>query len=262
MEKAAILIPIIVVFLAAALFPLVSHLTASKKTTDLHVVSFVVKDSGFEVTLHNTGDQRSIITQVILTVRRFEDLPFCNSQGAVPLTGNYGVVIPINPAPGEVIRVPISQQAGPDQADRFEVRLQISRNAETEDAFLYQFDIAFLHDTDAQALEAGKIVLLSAGNALFWTKSYAAEGSAAFSWLGSLASKVINCMKSNTTRVRESLSWQGQHSQLLYQLAQTLPGSRGSNTDLVRPSQPSANPGPTNIPPYSFLGHLRASCRR
>src|SRR3954452_20226374 len=74
-----------------------------------------------EVRLHNTGTRRAVLTSAVFTVRRRSVFEPCGSGAGLLVSTRYDVTLPDRA--GASVEVPIDQQLGPDEADRFSFRL-------------------------------------------------------------------------------------------------------------------------------------------
>ncbi len=101
-----------------------------------------------DFTLRNVGGQLAVITAARLTVQQFAKLPHCESQGGLPSTGTYHANMPMDPAPGTHIDIPVSQQLGPDTADRFGIALRLPPDPAVT-LFAYRVRIDLLYDNAA-----------------------------------------------------------------------------------------------------------------
>jgi hypothetical protein len=91
-----------------------------KAPAELTLVDMLVRDidvtprhAQLEIVLHNTGDQLVVIDQARIRIRHVYRLLRCATQGDLPLSNTYGVLLPIDAKPNEVIGTPLHQQVGP-----------------------------------------------------------------------------------------------------------------------------------------------------
>jgi hypothetical protein len=157
--------------------------TAGKGPSDLTLVGMTVRDihrgSGshgrLEIALHNTGDRLVVIDQARFEIRRIYRLPRCTTQGDLPLTNVYGIVLPIGAKPGDVVKAPLHQQVAADEADRFAISLSTKRPADGPAAvYLFEFDLALVNDGPQSPLVLGTVLAslpeMAASGEYFWTK--------------------------------------------------------------------------------------------
>jgi hypothetical protein len=76
-----------------------------------------------DVTVHNLGRRRAVLTGVRMTMRDFLYLPDCYTAGTVEPSRPYPVTLPDNPPSGAVMTIPLHEEVGADQVDRFTVGL-------------------------------------------------------------------------------------------------------------------------------------------
>jgi hypothetical protein len=116
------------------------------------------------VRLHNTGGRRSVLTSALFTVKRFVRIVPCGLGGGLTASARYDLVLPSSPRAGQVIEVPINQQLGADEADRFVFRVGSSKAADDIGLILvYELGIGVRHDGASQPLDVGTAVVALAG---------------------------------------------------------------------------------------------------
>jgi hypothetical protein len=209
---------------------------------NLKVVDLVVlngtdweRSPEIQVTLHNTGTQRSIIKRALFRIQSLAALPVCHTAGELLVSNRYDVALPTTLPKDEVpVEKPVSQQLGPDEADRFAFTLSVPQSVETHTVYLYQLQIDFLHDTDSTPLNAGNVLLALPGapgrhGLEFWGKGAASNGKvtrasfdAAYSHLGADQATVRSCLDSNTAELRWMLTLEGARSEELANLPDQL----------------------------------------
>jgi hypothetical protein len=123
-----------------------------------------------EILLHNTGDQRAVISRANIEIRRVGLLRQCFSQGDLPLSTTYAATLPANAAPRYVVQAPLHEQLGADEADRFAVKLGVRADPASSSysirgvpslAGLYLFEIAIslVSDEGGQPLGVGRALV-------------------------------------------------------------------------------------------------------
>jgi len=139
----------------------------SKEPADLRPVALIAHDLGYderrsrlEIEVHNTGGRLVVIDQAEVTVRRVFELERCAAQGDLPLSNVYGTALPADAKPGEAITIPLHQQVGPDEADRFALALSVDREAaRSATLFLYEIEVALRNDGGRPVLSLGKALI-------------------------------------------------------------------------------------------------------
>lgn len=77
-----------------------------------------------DVTVHNLGNRLAVLTGIRLKILDFAYIRDCYTQGEVDASKPYPVSLPDNPSEGTVLTVPLHEEVGHDQVDRFVVRLR------------------------------------------------------------------------------------------------------------------------------------------
>jgi hypothetical protein len=225
--------------------PSSSRTAVTDKSVDggnLKVVDLVVlngtdweRSPEIQITLHNTGAQRSIIKRALFKIQSLAALPVCHTDGELLVSKKYDVALPTTlPKDEAPVEKLVSQQLGPDEADRFAFTFSVPQGVETYTGYLYQLQIDFLHDTDSTPLKAGNVVLALPGapgrhGLEFWGKGQASNGKvtrasfdAAYSYLGADQASVRSCLDSNTANLRRMLALDGVRSEELANLPDQL----------------------------------------
>jgi hypothetical protein len=210
---------------------------ASLKVIDIVILNGTdwERSPQIQVTLHNTGSQRSIIKRALFRIQSLAALPVCLTAGELLISKKYDVTLPVTPPKDEApVEKPVSQQLGPDEADRFAFSLSAPQSIETPTVYLYQLQVEFLHDTETTPLTAGNVVVALPGapgrhGLEFWGKGEPANGKvtrssfdAAYSHLGAYQETVRSCLDSNTSELRRMLALDGERSKELTNLPKQL----------------------------------------
>jgi hypothetical protein len=180
-----------------------------------------------EITVHNRGTSRSVITRVAVTVEDAAVVSRCAAQGeSVPVSATYDVVLPPHPAPGDVFRVPVSQQQAADEADRFALRFGTSERATPTAVHLYRLRFDLEADGSKTRIPAGTAVVtlplsFREGDGYFWSEIYDSGEVEIGSAPG--MDEVLTCMRTNSKAIQGVL---GSDAELSPDLAKAKPTLR------------------------------------
>jgi hypothetical protein len=116
-----------------------------------------------EIRLHNAGTRRTVLTSARFAVRRFAVIPGCGRGSGLELSASYDVTLPDRA--GAAVEVPIDQQLGPDEADRFAFRLTAAHRDDRHAAqdLFYELDVSVRHDNDPEPLKVDRVVVALPG---------------------------------------------------------------------------------------------------
>lgn len=171
---------------------------------------------GLEVLLHNAGGQRSVVSGARIEILRVDPLPLCFSQGDLQLSGHYDAQLSTDAEPGDVVEVPLHQQLGSDEADRFEIALGLSGEEESSssDLYLFELDVSLEHDGAQPPVGLGRALvslpMLPPPGAYYWArdtgsslKRYMISGNASVqeTW-----GPPMSCWLANTETLRRVLA--------------------------------------------------------
>jgi hypothetical protein len=127
---------------------------------DLVARNQVPEDQGLELLVRNSGGGRSVISRARLKIRRVYAFHLCFAQGNLSLSERYGVELSTRAKAGEIVEVPLHQQVGPDQADRFRINLE-ARPKEISGLvwtlYLFEIAVALNHDGQKAPLRMGTV---------------------------------------------------------------------------------------------------------
>ena len=76
-----------------------------------------------DITVHNLGNRLAVLTGLRIKILDFAYMRDCYTQGEIDASKPYPLSLPDNPAAGTVMTVPLHEEVGHDQVDRFVVRL-------------------------------------------------------------------------------------------------------------------------------------------
>ncbi|MGE5280939.1 MAG: hypothetical protein ACM3N0_01205 [Chloroflexota bacterium] len=151
------------------------------------LVDTVVKDnvgsypshSRLEVILHNTGGRLAVVNRAQVTILKVQALPLCFTQGDLPVSNTYGVLLSASAQPGDVVTIPLHQQLRADEADRFGISLGVESGdgKSLQGVYLFEIEVSLQSDEPEGSLNVGR-VLVALPDALIAPVYYLAEGSA------------------------------------------------------------------------------------
>jgi hypothetical protein len=133
-----------------------------------------------DIKLLNSGTRLAAINSVRLVIQQAAVLTMCAGQAGFPSTGSYPAALPIDPTPGRVVTIPVSQLVPADGADRFDLLLRSGRLAGSPgNIYLYRFHLYLTYNADNTILDAGEIIMsypsAPAEGQYFWSKHWAAN---------------------------------------------------------------------------------------
>ncbi len=216
-----------------------SRVESAPRASHLEPVSMTVREihkpyqrhARLEVTFHNTGGQLVVVSEARVRIRRVYELRPCFPQGDLPLSNTYGVLLPIDARPGALVRVPLHQQIGADEADRFGILFGARANGkrEVEGTYLFELDIALVTDGPRSPMSLGQALvslpeLPYPGN-YYWgdkTAEFIAVTYPHIQGKRSFRRHSMPCWKRNTTTLRNALSGPAVRSPELGAISETL----------------------------------------
>jgi hypothetical protein len=203
---------------------------SSADTPDLRVLDLVLRDplrSGgtvggepeftlpsAEFTVHNPGTHRAVITRVIMKIEDSAVIEQCAAEGMpVAVSAEYDVLMPLRPADGAELQVPVSQHQASDEADRFTLRFGSPEPLSPTTVHLYRIRFELALGRDGARLDAGTAVVATPftpvdGAGYFWSADHD-SGRVVFGPDFTGREEVIACMKSNSGAMTSLLSGAG-----------------------------------------------------
>lgn len=169
-----------------------------------------------DIKLLNTGKGLAIINDAKLVIQKFATLPLCNSEGSFTSTGTYAANMPIDPRPGQVVDIPVSQLVEAGGADRFDVQLSTPalRHGMRYSLYIYQVHLYLEYNLETRPIDLGEALidlpLPPVAGEFYWTKFYAEHPE--FMRNAVYAPDIPNYMKcatKNSQTLHFVLSWPG-----------------------------------------------------
>jgi hypothetical protein len=114
-----------------------------------------------DIKLLNIGNGVVAVNDARLIIQKSVVLPQCASQGAFESTGTYSSNMPINPKPGQVVDVPISQIVPPNGTDRFDLLLHappVTVGVELN-AYIYRVHLFLTYNIHTKPLDVGEVLV-------------------------------------------------------------------------------------------------------
>lgn len=178
-----------------------------------------------DIKLLNSGSRRSVIKRALVSIRKFSLIEVCFSQGGgLDVSATYGLTMPVHPTPGQEMEVPLSQEIGPDEADRFKLDLrlpkaamQVGRNLDGGRLFVYHIGVDLVRDRESKKVNAGEAVIALPGpisayrQEFFLTKEFTRHPNRYDSYhpTPQEMSKIRQCLASNNAILRDFMAVNG-----------------------------------------------------
>jgi hypothetical protein len=232
--------PLLIALVSGIAIPVINDALKKDPAPNLRVIDLVVRNGSdyqekpsVEITLHNRGNQRSIVKRVLFRIVDFAHLPTCATAGELQASKQYEVLLPTQPKKDEVVQGNISQQLAGDEADRFVFRFDLPAEYienEGEDLHnIYLLDITLVHDDDA-FLHVGRSIV-SAPAAPYPEATWLHDPREA-AVIANYDPRVISCYESNIASLKRILALEGERSVMLKQVGAvvgvTAPSGSGS----------------------------------
>jgi len=165
-----------------------------------------------DIKLLNTGTGVAVINDARLVIQKYAMLPLCESQGFLGSSHTYNGNLPLNPKPGQVVDVPLSEEIQPNNADRFDLALSAPLpHGGVSDIYLYRVHLYLTYNINVRPLDVGEVLIdlpqtPDAGE-YYWDKYYSAHPQAI---LGAVYGPAIpaykRCAMNNSRALHSMLS--------------------------------------------------------
>jgi type II secretory pathway pseudopilin PulG len=265
-QMSILVVPLIIAVLSGLVIPRVnSLLTRDGKASKLEVVDLLVRNQvaqyrktragwvqtrdsvpSVEITLHNTGSQRSIITRARFTIQHFVPISSCVvPTSKLDVSSTYDIELPTKSSVSQTIEVPVSQQLAEDEADKIAFRfgspISPGHSDGLQEASIYQLGVSLVHDNKKDPIDAGIVIISVPGlPEALWTVASDPN----------LTTYCKQRLQSNTAAVQAMLALPGERSSELANLFSfTHQGERGP-----RPP-PAPSPTTTRVTPSTAKTH-------
>ena len=202
---------------------------SSPATSGVRAIDLVVRDSqrsgkyasqgedewtqpSAEITVHNRGTRRSVINRVIMTVEDSLTIEQCEAEGGpIAVSATYDVLLPLKPHDGAVLQVPVSQQQGADEADRFAIRFGTPQPERRTTIHIYQVRFQLIADGGEAKLPVGTAIIAVPhapleGDGYFWSEAYERNSTPFGDYPEEDRHRIITCMRRNSADLSRFLS--------------------------------------------------------
>jgi len=193
------------------------------------IVDLVVENAGtaavLDISVQNKGTARVVLRRAVVKVERFTTIHVCNTQGELEVTGEYDLSLPSPAEVGYTASKKVNQQVGPDEADRFQIRLQNKDIKKVHKVSFYSLDVTIETNGSPAFIHAGKAMialpLVPSNNdgGWYWSHRFVREP---LDWLGPQQVAVEACMHGNSRAMQEFLAGPGILSEELLNLRSDL----------------------------------------
>lgn len=118
-----------------------------------------------EVRVHNTGTRRAVLTSARFTIADYARIVPCGLGAGLLASARYDVILPVDPRQGQAVEVPINQQLGPDQADRFVFRVGLGEALDDVlgEILVYELRVTVAHDNEPRPADVGRVIVVLPG---------------------------------------------------------------------------------------------------
>jgi hypothetical protein len=189
------------------------------EVVDVAVINSLDEQTRIEMSVRNIGTTVSVLTHVDFRIESTGYVGPCLAGAPLGVSQTYDLELPDFSRRGEIVPVRISQEIGPDEADRFSFEVgQVTGSGAEPEPIIYQLYVELFHDGKKAPVKAGAVILAEPFpeepyfSIDFWRER------------GASLSEAQDCVASNTESVRRVLSREGVRSDELTGLAQALPG--------------------------------------
>jgi len=109
-------------------------------------------------TIHNRGSRRAVVTRIRLVIEDSVFIPACEiGGGPFKISASYDAQLPLDAAPGAGVTIPVSQEIGADEVDKFSLVLGILGEPRVG-PYLYRLNVVLIYD-DGANLDVGRAIV-------------------------------------------------------------------------------------------------------
>ena len=219
-------IAIVVAMGTLAMPPLIKALS-DEPSPGVRLANVIVQEPdgdivSMEFTIHNTGGSRGIVEEAVFTVEDVVTVVPCVGGGIVELSAEYDLLLPSRAEKGDQFTVPVSQQVGPDEADRFAVNARLDE-ATMGFETLFRLDVELVVDGPAEDVEAGTVIVplpySPADNKLsYWSSEHTEFNLEYMEDQGEASAGMKECIDENTQNLHDFLNAPGERPPSLERL--------------------------------------------
>ncbi len=114
-----------------------------------------------DIKVLNTGNGVAVINDARLIIQKFAVLPQCATQGYLGSSHTYSGDMPINPKPGQMVNVPLSQEIQPNDADRFDLLLSVPlpHGKVSSNIYLYRVQLYLTYNVNTKPLDVSEVLV-------------------------------------------------------------------------------------------------------
>jgi hypothetical protein len=114
-----------------------------------------------DIKLLNTGSGMAVINDARLVIQQFAALPLCQSQGYLESDHTYNGKLPVDPKPGQVVDIPLSEEVQSNDAGRFDLDLGTSlpHGKLNGQVYLYRVKLYLTYNIGTEPLDVGEFLI-------------------------------------------------------------------------------------------------------
>lgn len=189
----------------------VDRVSLTAANTQLSGNTLTITPFRVDMTLLNTGSGVAVINDAQLVIDQFVTLPICASQGYLNTSHAYSGTMPVDPKPGQVINIPLSEEIAANDADRFDLLFGLPHNKLSGNVYLYRVQLYLTYNVNTGPIDVGNLLVdlpvLPAAGEYYWDSYYSAQpGIISGMVAASYIPEYKRCVTSNTHALYSVLS--------------------------------------------------------